>query len=821
MEFSRHHFLICIKPLAVAALILTLQGYFTGANAQYIIHGIVYDRNTGEYLVAATVYDELSKAGTVTNEYGFYSLRTSGSQVVLRVSYVGYSAYTADLSLQSDTVLTINLDPDLEIAEVTITAHSSDREFRSSQMSAHNISRLETSKMPLLLGEADLIKALQYLPGVSSGLEGTSGIYVRGGGSDQNLVLLDGVPVYNVNHLFGIFSVFNGDAINSATIYKGGFPARYSGRLSSVLDIRMKEGNMIEFHGSSSIGIISSKMMLEGPIIRDKTSFLISGRRTYADILSYPVQYLVNKRRGYPTDSYFGYYFHDLNAKINHRFSDRNRLYLSYYSGKDEFYLKDEYLIEDGNTQETFESHVKEGFNWKNRTAAFRWNYIWNRRLFSNITLSYSTYRFTDFEEYSTLADYTGTGSFSGQPSHSEYYYSGIRDLSGRGDFHFAPSNRHSIRFGAAATAYMFEPGVRINEYYSQQYGMFLEKGGADTVRGRQLTAYMEDDFHLGEHFSANVGISSTLFHVSGQNYYTIEPRISARYLINDRLVVKASGARMSQFLHLLTNSTVGLPTDVWVPTTSLISPEESWQGAAGIQYKWKPGIKVSAEAFYKEMRNVVEYAEGEEIYLNDSNWESRIISGNGTVYGLEFLTEKTGGRVSGSLAYTLSKNTRTFDEVNKGESFPYKYDRRHDLSLTAACQVNERISLSGVWVFASGINITILSQSYYDPSQLFGYDPENGREFYDNDIIRNFEERNGYKLPAYHRLDLGVNLEKKKKRVNRTLSIGAYNVYSRKNAFYIYNEYGKYHDTGQWEKRIYQVTLLPFIPYIKYSIRF
>lgn len=803
-----------VRGLIAALVILTQPGFL---QAQHTIHGTIYDKQSGEHLVAATVYDTISDRGTVTNEYGFFSITSAKASIDISCSYVGYLTEIFTLEA-SDSALSLYLTPNLEIGEVTISAQSEDRAFRSSQMSSHSISSMETQKMPLLFGETDLIKALQYLPGISSGMEGTSGIFVRGGGSDQNLILLDGVPVYNVNHLFGLFSVFNGDAINSATIYKGGFPARYSGRLSSVLDIRMKEGNMKEFHGSASIGLISSKLMLEGPIIKDRTSFLVSGRRTYADILSYPVQYLINKQNMQSTNNYIGYFFHDFNAKINHRFSDRNRLYLSAYMGKDEFYMKDSYLVQDPSTQQTSEVKSKEGFNWGNFTSAMRWNYIWSNRLFSNTTISYSTYKHSDFEELPLYYSFGGQGATS--QLRSNEYYSKVRDLSGHMDFTYETSNMHQIRFGVKGTRYRFEPGTTLNEINMGEQGSWQSQNGADTIGATQLTTYVEDDFSLGSRFKTNLGLSSTLFMVEGKNYYSFEPRISARYLLSDRWVIKASYAHMSQYLHLLTNSLVGLPTDSWVPTTSRIPPEKSWQLATGLSFKPRTGLSFSVEGFYKEMQNLVEYAEGEEMQMHDNEWESKVLTGEGIVYGLEFFAEKTSGRFTGSFAYTLSKNTRSFDEINEGEAFPYKYDRRHDLSIVTNFQIKDHISLGAVWVFASGINITTLDQSYYNPLMLADPNlPQHG--YYDNDIIRNFETRNGYKLPAYHRLDVGLNFDKKKKRFDRTISFGAYNIYARKNAFYLYGEQWDFNNTGVEEKRVMQVTLLPLIPYIKYSIRF
>lgn len=804
----------------VIFLALLLAWPVSSSLAQYRIHGTIFDSSTGEHLVAATVYDTLGQNGTVSNEYGFFSLPSRSSRVLLNCSYVGYHSLDLSLDLDSDTTLNLYLDPSLEIEEVTVSARSADREFLSSQMSAHSINHMEVHRMPLLFGEADLIRSLQYLPGVSSGTEGTSGIMVRGGGADQNLILLDGIPVYNVNHLFGLFSVFNGDAINSATIYKGGFPARYSGRLSSVLDIRMKEGNMQEFHGSASIGLIASKIMLEGPIIKDRTSFLVSARRTYADVLSYPVQYLINKNNGMSTNSYMGYFFHDINAKINHKFSDQSRLYLSTYAGKDEYYSKDKSVYYDPSTGQSTESKSRLGFSWGNWASSMRWNHIWSGSLFSNLTLAYSTFSHRDFEEGQTYYSMDMPAS-EVPPNLVEEYYSRVRDLSLALDFVIKPFKNHDVRAGIKGNLYNFEPGTSLRDYYHPDYGIATYQYGADTVRAYQWTAYLEDDFSIGNRFRANLGFNASVFQVEGKSYFRPEPRVSARYLLSDRLVVKASYAEMSQYLHLLTNATVGLPTDSWVPSTSTLAPEESKQVALGLSYKFRPGIRFSLEGFYKEMDNLVEYADGAELQMNDKNWEDRVLTGSGTAYGLEFFAEKESGRLTGSLAYTLSKNTRQFEDINFGEPFPFKYDRRHDVSITANWQLKEHISLGAVWVLASGVNVTTQDQSYYNPLILGDPDSYPVNQNSSQDLIRNFSERNGYKLPMYHRLDVGLNFEKEKKRFDRTWSFGVYNIYSRKNAWYIYSGQGYYDGSETLEKRVYQVTMLPFLPYVRYSIRF
>jgi outer membrane receptor for ferrienterochelin and colicin len=804
------------------------------AYSQYTIHGTVSDIKTGEYLVSANVFDAQTLKGTVSNEYGFYSLKSASNSVELTCSYIGCKSFSQQITLTNDTVINIALNPELEIDELTIRSSSRETDAFSSQMSAHNINRIKLKTLPTLLGETDLVKALQYLPGVSSGTEGTSGIYVRGGGSDQNLILLDGVPVYNVNHLFGFFSVFNGDAVNRATLYKAGFPARYSGRLSSVIDVGLKEGNMKEFHGSASVGIISSKIMLEGPIKKDKTSFMISGRRTYADIMSYPVQYIINKRN--KSDAYVGYFFYDLNAKINHKFSDRSRLYFSSYMGKDEFYMNDYNTIPDpGNPTENLKLVYNTGFNWGNITSALRWNYIWGKKLFSNITLSYSTYKFRNFDNDESLMQY----STINQEIENEYnlytsnelYYSGIKDLSSRINFSYIPSTNQFIRFGVKATRYMFEPGIMNNEYIiesGKMNGTYIMEGlgprfskeGADTVNATEVTAFIEDDFSIGDRFKSNIGVSTTAFLVDGKTYYSFEPRISARFKITDNLVYKASYAKMSQNIHLLTNSMIGLPTDIWVPTTKEIIPEESWQVASGFKYILGSNWEFSIEVFYKDLQNLVEYAEGADILVNGSNWESKIETGSGTVYGAEFFAEKTYGRWTGSMGYTWSKNMRTFENISFGEPFPYKYDRRHDLSVVVNYKINDRVSMGGVWVYGSGIHTTILDQSYLDPFEILEDRQSVLFDKYGPDIVKNFEVRNGYQLPAYHRLDLGINFEKEKKSFVRTWSFGAYNAYNRKNAFFI--ESGtEFTPPDVYEKKVYQTTMFPIMPYLRYSITF
>jgi len=717
------------------------------------------------------------------------------------------------------------LEASLSIEEVVVTANNGSTGLLSSQLSIHNLNSLNVKDMPILLGETDFIKALQYMPGVSSGMEGTSGIYVRGGGADQNLVLLDDVPVYNMNHLFGFFSVFNGEAVNSATLYKGGFPARYSGRLSSVLDVRMKEGNNKEFHGNASVGIISSSIMLEGPIIKDRTSFLISARRTYIDVLSYPVQYLINLEE--VNKELIGYYFYDLNAKINHRFSDRSRLYLSSYLGKDEFYMNNEYSFYTtwNDVTYTMTNKSRDGFNWGNISNSVRWNYSWGSRFFSNLTFYHTKYLFNNFEK-SFYPEFfnplTQEIDRSGMTT-TENYYSSIRDLALKADFTFIPNPAHTIRFGIKGDSYFFEPGVASNTSTgtSSIYGSTEWGNTGDSVYAAGITVYAEDDFSIGERFKANLGLSSTMFNVEGHNYISLEPRVSARFMLSDQLALKASYAEMSQHVHLLTNSSIGLPTDIWVPSTSYVPPEESWQAVLGLQTRFRGDWEFSVEGFYKEMDNMVEYSEGVDMLLMDNTWETRIEIGSGRAYGVEFFTEKTKGTLTGSLAYTLSKNTRQFENINNGDPFPFKYDRRHEISLVVNYNMKEGVRLGAVWVYGTGTNITIQDQSYINPYHLYENYNRSVYDYGSRDLIKSYEARNSFQLEDYHRLDMGINFDKNKGKYTRTWSFGAYNAYNRKNAFGIYMGLEKNTESNEYETHVYKTTLFPIMPYVRYSIKF
>ena len=792
--------------------------------ARFTISGYMKDSLSTENLIGATVYNRDDFSGTSTNQYGFYSLTLPAGKINLVYSYVGYGKQEVGFDLRKDTVINVWLEGSAHLQEVIVTASKTERIQERTQMSTLNVPVAQIKSLPAFLGEVDLMKVLQLMPGIQSGGEGTSGLYVRGGGPDQNLILLDGVPVYNVSHLFGFFSVFNADAVNSMEVFKGGFPARYGGRVSSVIDINMKEGNMQKFHGEGAVGLISAKLTLEGPIQKDKTSFILSGRRTYVDLLAKPVLAIRNKQN--PGDKiYAGYYFYDLTAKINHRFSAKDRIYLSAYMGDDNFYVDTEYdksYFTDPDYPFPYSmSKSKANLKWGNITSSFRWNHVFTNKLFGNTMLTYSRYRFNvGNKQWETLYEpedwsqdpvqYKQIDSYS-----SVKYQSGIQDWSGKITFDYLPSPDHYIRFGANAIYHTFDPGVMATRSDTVQ----TEIGGKK-IHAFEYSAYAEDDIRLTDRLKTNIGVHWSGFSVRGKFYSVWQPRVSARYLLTDQLSLKAAYSRMAQYVHLLTNSNIGLPTDLWVPTTEHLRPQMSDQVALGLAQNFREDYEISLEGYYKTMKNVLEYREGSSFYDNYDNWEQKILQGNGRSYGLEFFAQKKTGSFTGWVGYTLSWTDRQFDEINNGMRFPYKYDRRHDLSLALMKRFGQKIELSGTWVFGTGNCITIPTGIYNKPNPL----PvdEISLDYYD---YMQYGERNGYRMAAYHRLDLSISFIRKKKWGERRWVIGLYNAYSRKNPFFIdLNSQWKYVESEQTHYKKYeykQYSLFPVIPSVSYQFKF
>jgi hypothetical protein len=775
---------------------------FGFAFSQSTISGYITDESSGEPLIGTTIFDEVSLKGTTTNPYGYFSITLAGDSAVLRFSFVGFSPQKFRVELSEDQKLNVNLNAQNELEEFTVNGEAQNTIQDDSQMSSIDLSMEKVKALPVFLGEQDVMKTLQLLPGVQSGSEGASGIYVRGGGPDQNLILLDGVPVYNASHLFGFFSVFNADAINSVQLIKGGFPAHYGGRLSSVIDIRMKEGNMKEIHGEGSIGLISAKLMLEGPIVKDKTSFAISGRRTYIDLLARPLIKAAAENQGYG-----GYFFYDLNAKVNHKFSDRSRLFASGYFGNDKFYANFEDSYTDNGV--TYDVNSENALKWGNAIAALRWNYLITPKLFSNTTLTFSKYNFNiGFSEEDTRTSSSGveTNAFSFD------YLSGIKDFSGKIDFDYNPHPDHFVKFGTGYTNHTFTPGVNTFRQNANGTTEIDTSFGAKPINAGEFWVYAEDDFKIGRRIKINVGLHFSGFTVDDVTYTSLQPRFSGRFLLNEKSSIKASYASMAQYLHLLTNAGIGLPTDLWVPPTANIKPQFSNQVALGYAQTVAKKYEVSVEGYYKTMENLIEYKDGASFFGNNETWEDKIEVGNGLSYGAELLFEKKIGKTSGWVGYTLSWSNRTFENLNFGETFPYRYDRRHDIGAAITHKFNDKVDIGVVWVYGTGNAVTLGTERYTSFEGVQGF--EYGNIGYGE--VEHIDSRNGYRMPAYHRLDIGVNLHKKKAKWERTWSFGIYNIYNRQNPFYLYFSRD---DAG--DRRLTQVSLFPLIPSFSYSFKF
>ncbi len=787
---------------------------------QYTISGIIEDATTGESLVSANVYESSTLQGTISNNYGFYSLKLQAGMVEIVYSYVGYQTIKKTISLNKDTVINVLLAPAIELEEVTVTDRGPANTVRSSQMSLVKIPISEIKSVPVLMGETDVLKTIQLLPGVQSGTEGLSGIYVRGGGPDQNLILLDGVPVYNVNHLFGFFSVFNADAIHNVTLIKGGFPARYGGRLSSVLDIRMKEGNMKKIKGEGSIGLISSKLTIEGPIIKDKTSFIVSARRTYIDILARPLIKHMNNMEGDNFNMNTGYFFYDINAKINHKINNRNRIFYSIYTGKDKFYMNYHDKYED--IDNSWDDKGDMGIFWKNITSALRLNTIINKNLFSNITLTVSDYAFNTGFNYTYITENPG-GKETNEFGMS--YISGIRDYSARAEIDYIPSASHYIRAGVDFINHTFNPGVlAFKDIYNDELASIDTSFGNKKIFVNDISFYIEDDINIGTRLKTNIGIRYSGFLLKNKNYFSLEPRVSVRYLMNDIVSLKTSYAEMQQSIHLLTNTNIGLPTDLWVPSTDRIKPKRSKQLALGVALALHDQYELTLEGFYKDMNNTIAYKEGESFIDVGSDWQDKIESGKGNAYGMEFMIQKSVGKTTGWIGYTLAWANRQYANISNGKVFPYKYDRRHDISLVISHKINERIDMGLTWVYGTGYHTTLPVEKYVNNLSVF-QDVDHGNQWYmeDTKYIEHIDTRNNYKMPDYHRLDLGINFHKEKKHHTRTWSFGAYNAYNRQNAFVLYYNFKDMweYDPQKDKKVVKQISLFPIIPYFKYSFTF
>ena len=783
--------------------------------AQHTVSGTVTDAKTGETLIGATVYDTVSKKGSITNQHGRFTITLKESKAVLRFSFVGYESQFHPMDLSKNQRLDVQLKGSLTLAEVTITGERT-LHVESSQGGIIEIPVEQVKSVPVIFGETDVIKVVQLMPGVQSGAEGMSGMYVRGGGPDENLFLLDGVPMYNVNHLGGFFSAFNSDAVKNISLYKGSFPAHFSSRLSSVLDITTNNGNDKEYHGGIGVGLISAKFNVEGPIVKEKTTFSISGRRTYGDVFLQPMIALMMAADGEEGKVNAGYYFYDLNAKVTHKFSDRSRLYASYYMGDDALYAR--YKFGQSYTSQDF---MRLGYNWGNIVGSLRWNYELTPKLFMNVTGAYTRYR-----NNLSLTEESKRSNYSDE--YTMNFNSGIQDATARVDFDYAPTPDHAIKFGGQFLHHIFTPetsSMKISENDQNENYNFDTVIGQSIVHANEFMAYGEDDWRINDWLKVNAGLNLTGFAVQGTFYPSLQPRVSGRMLINDRLSAKVGYAYMTQYLHLLSNSSISLPTDLWVPVTARIRPMTSQQVAAGFFYNLMDSLNLSVEGYYKYMDNLLEYKDGASFWGSSQGWEDKVCMGRGWAYGVEFLAQKNLGRLTGWLGYTWSHTYRLFDRegniLNNGKKFPAKYDRRHDVSLVLSYKFNDHIDASVSWVFSTG-NAATLALQDIDPSGGERVQRNNGWNYYNySSTVPYVSSRNNYRMPNYHRMDVSINFHKKLRRGQRTINLSVYNVYNHQNPYLVYESYQWSNLEGRDMKVLKQLSIFPILPSISYIWKF
>ncbi len=772
---------------------------------KFNIHGFVLRKSGGENLIGASVYDSFKWQGVNTNNFGYYNLNLDEGDVVLNCSYVGFHSAQQRFRLTCDTVINFTLLENDLLSEIPVVSFITPEGINSTRNSTINLPVDQIRKVPSFLGEIDVARTLQLLPGINGGSEGVSGLYVRGGGADQNLFLLDDVPVYNISHLFGFFSVFNEDAINKVTVTKGGFPARYGGRLSSVVDIRLKDGNNSGIHGTASLGMMSSKFALDGPLYKDKTKFSISFRRSYYDLVSYILQQSTNTRTSF--------YFYDTNAKLTHKINDKNRLFLSFYGGKDRVYTKFNFQevrnpsqSEDGN--ELIDINDENYSGWGNTVASLRWNKIYNDNIFSNLSLAYSDYTYSvGYEEH--LVDNNDWNYFE------QKYYSGIKDYMAKLDIDYFLKPNHHVRFGGNYIFHTFNPGADlIRESYNNETVEDSTIGGED-VYGNEFYLYLEDDFNITNNLKVNAGVHASLYGIKNKIYQSWQPRLSVRYLLFPKLAIKGSLSRMTQYMHLLTSSAVSLPTDLWIPVTEKIKPQHATQYSLGYKLEINKGFDFSVIAYYKYYENLLAFGEENASGVYSNLWDNSLVFGDGESKGVEFLIHKRTGKFTGWIGYTLAKSIQRFSELNDGKSFPTTNDRRHDIGIFGNYVLNSKVDFSATWLLGSGNSVTLPSQKYYSPSL-----PTSAIGSTDN-YSEYISTYNGYKMPVFHRLDIGANFKKKNRLGERIWSIGIYNVYGRQNAFSLYFS-NEEDSSGNTTRELKQLSIFPFpIPYVRYTLRF
>ncbi|MFZ9028871.1 MAG: TonB-dependent receptor [Crocinitomicaceae bacterium] len=776
------------------------------------LSGTITDARSGETIIGAKVFFPEIRKGVATNSYGFYSITVPADSHIVEIRVTGMETKIYRLDLSKDLELNVDMGGDVQEFEEVIVNAKADENTNSTQLGQIDLDIDQIKTLPAFMGEVDIIKTIQLLPGVSSAAEGGQGFYVRGGGPDQNLVLLDEAVVYNAAHLFGFFSVFNADAVKSVNLIKGGMPANFGGRMSSVLEVNMNEGNNKGYHLKGGIGAISSRLTVEGPIKKDRGSFIVSGRRTYIDVI---MKAAIPETSPFSGSSYF---FYDMNLKANYKISDKDKIMFSGYYGKD--------LFSYSNKEDNFDVDMP----WGNGIMALRWNRILNDKLFMNVTGTFTDYQFS---------------FISAQDEFRFSLNSGIRDYGGKIDFSYYPNPLHKLKWGADYKFHTFTP----MSVSAEQDTIEFDTGLAQKLFSHESAVYFLDEFDLTENFRINAGLRySTFQHVgpftryikgdgistqdslveypSGETiqfYHGLEPRISMRWMLKDKSSIKAGYSYNYQYVHLTSLSAVSLPTDIWYPTTSIARPQKGWQASVGYFRNFLENmLETSLELYYKDLRNLIEYKEGALPGDNvNDNTDNLLTFGRGYSYGAELFVKKTYGKFTGWVGYTWSKTDRIFEDLNDGNPFPAKYDRRHDLSVVGSYKLNDRWLFSASFIYATGNTLTLPTSWYVQ----------------DQDLLFNYGQRNSTRMPAYHRLDIGATLYskeykmvtdpatgeevKKKKRFRSNWAFSVYNVYNRANPFFLYVDNDGDFLEGNFEIAVKQVTLFPIIPSVTWNFEF
>jgi hypothetical protein len=770
----------------ILSLLFVSATIVCAAQQKVTVGGTIKSKANGETVIGATVKAD-TVAGTLSNEYGFYSLTVPVGRHTIEISSVGSQPSYIVVDVTKDTSINVLLDGESKnLDEVVITGSTGGRSLSSAQTSVEKLTMKEIEHIPVLFGEKDVLKAIQLLPGIKSAGDGNSGMFVRGGAADQNLILLDEAPVYNASHLLGFFSTFNSDALKDITVYKGGMPAQYGGRLSSVLDIKMNDGNNQDFDVSGGVGLISAKLNIEGPLQKDKSSFLITGRRTYADVF-------MKLSDEYKDNSL---YFYDLNAKVNYILGEKDRIYLSGYFGKDKLGA-------------SFGDDQGFGLDWGNATATLRWNHIFNNNLFSNTSLIFSNYNYK-------VSIKTGAYDFN--------IFSKIQDLNLKEELQWFPNNKNTIRVGFNSIYHTIRPGevssgdestlssAALQKRYSWENAVYASNNwkAADKLNisyGLRLSAFTI--LGKGDYYNIDPtgNVVDTMHYENGavvKTYFNLEPRLSASWQFNSSSSVKASYVRNTQNLHLISNSTASSPTDKWLASTNIIKPEISDQVSLGY-YRNFSGNKyeLTVEGYYKDMKNQIDYRDGANVYTSNNAIETELLYGIGRSYGLEFLMKKRTGRLTGWISYTLSKTERKIDGINNNDWYNARQDRTHDIAIVASYELNKKWVLSANWVYYTGDAITFPAGKYQVDGKTVYY----------------YTNRNGYRMPDYHRLDLGATCKlKETKKWSHEVTFSLYNAYGRENAYTIYFRDNK-DDPSKTEA--VKVALFKFIPSISYNFKF